>query len=197
MTIAERQDFSSDIAPRDPDVVMRLSRMGSAHPMRLSFLRVLLRRLQTEGWRFDRPLWDINAKGVGRAVYRAIGTVRTYSQVAFAHDLPDEMRSDRVIATAWDATFALFDGNPTPEDIARLEANVPLQEAGRITPHELSLSRANRSVRLFAHVVDRLSQGQQPDPAEVDVVPDAVGGLQLLGQRAHQAFKGALGDGLG
>ena len=143
---------------RSPDLVMTLARMGAAHPTRLSFLRQLLRRMESEGWRFDRPLWDINAKGVGRAVYRAIGPVRTYSLVAFAHDLPDEMRSDRVIATAWDATFALFDGNPTPEDIARLEANVPLQEAGRITPHELSLSRANRSVRLFAHVVDRLAQ---------------------------------------
>ena len=155
---------------RSPDQVMTLARMGSAHPTRLSFLRQLLRRMESEGWRFDRPLWDINAKGVGRAVYRAIGPVRTYSLVAFAHDLPDEMRSDRVIATAWDATFALFDGNPTPEDIARLEANVPLQEAGRITPHELSLSRANRSVRLFAHVVDRLAQGQQPNPAEVAAV---------------------------
>ena len=71
MTIAERQDFSSDIAPRDPDVVMRLSRMGSAHPMRLSFLRVLLRRLQTEGWRFDRPLWEVDDRGVGRAVMRS------------------------------------------------------------------------------------------------------------------------------
>lgn len=155
---------------RSPDQVMTLARMGAAHPTRLSFLRQLLRRMESEGWRFDRPLWDINAKGVGRAVYRAIGPVRTYSLVAFAHDLPDEMRSDRVIATAWDATFALFDGNPTREDIARLEANVPLQEAGRITPHELSLSRANRSVRLFAHVVDRLAQGEQPDPAEVAAV---------------------------
>lgn len=155
---------------RSPDQVMTLARMGAAHPTRLSFLRQLLRRMDGEGWRFDRPLWDIDAKGVGRAVYRAIGPVRTYSLVAFAHDLPDEMRSDRVIATAWDATFALFDGDPTPEDIARLEANVPLQEAGRITPSELSLSRANRSVRLFAHVVDRLAQGKQPDPTEVAAV---------------------------
>lgn len=155
---------------RDPDRVMRLDRMGSAHPTRLSFLRQLLRRIETEGWRFDRPLWDIDARGVGRAVYRAIGPVRTYSLVAFAHDLPDEMRSDRVIATAWDATFTLFDGDPTPADIDRLAANVPLQEAGRISPRELSLSRANRSVRLFSHVVGRLSQGLQPEPAEVAAV---------------------------
>ncbi len=155
---------------RPPDQVMKLDRMGSTHPTRLSFLRQLLRRIKAEGWRFDKPLWDIDDKGVGRAIYRAIGPIRTYSLVAFAHELPDEMRSDRVIATAWDATFALFDGEPSPEDIDRLEANVPLQEAGRITQRELSLSRANRSVRLFAHVVERLSQGMQPDPAEIAAV---------------------------
>jgi hypothetical protein len=144
--------------------------MGSAHPTRLSFLRVLLRRVAREGWRFDRPLWEIDANGVGRAVYRARGPERSYCLVAFAHDLPDEMRSDRVIATAWDATFALFDGEPSAADLDRLAANVPLQEAGRIGPSELSLSRANRSVRLFAHVVKRLAEGRQPDRAEVEAV---------------------------
>lgn len=152
---------------RPPSVVMRLARMGSAHPMRLSFLRVLLRRMQSGAWTFDRPVWDVDSKGVGRAVYRAIGPGRTYSLVAFSHDLPDNMRSDRVIATAWDATFALFDGDPTVEDLDRLEQNVPYQEAGRISGRELSLSRANRSVRLFSHVVDRLAQGQQPDAEEM------------------------------
>jgi len=170
MTVADRKGLVHDIAPREPDVVMRLSRMGSAHPMRLSFLRVLLRRLKSEGWHFDRPLWEVDDHGVGRAVYCARGPVRTYSLVAFAHDLPDEMRSDRVIATAWDATFALVDGEPTEADLDRLAANVPLQEAGRITAKELSLSRANRSVRLFSHVVDRLAEGHQPDVAEIDAV---------------------------
>ncbi len=85
---------------RDPSVVMRLARLGSAHPTRLSFLRTLLRRVSREGWRIDRPVFAIDAKGVGRAVYAAQGPERTYSLVCFAHDLPDHMRSDRVIATA-------------------------------------------------------------------------------------------------
>jgi len=155
---------------RSPVEIMDLPRMGSAHPTRLSFLRSMLRRVQTEGWRFDRPVWQIDANGVGHAVYRAIGPKRTYSLVAFAHDLPDEMRSDRVIATAWDATFTLHDGVPDAATIARLTANVPLQEAGRVSSKELTLSRANRSVRLFAHVVARLAAGQQPDISEVDAV---------------------------
>ena len=150
---------------RPPETVMRLARMGSAHPTRLSFLRQLLRRMRTEGWRAERLLWQVDARGEGRAVYRVTGPVRSYSLVAFAHDLPDHMRSDRVIATAWDATFALVDGTPTPTDLDRLAAHVPLQEAGRIGPGELSLSRANRSVRLFDHVVGRLAEGRQPDAA--------------------------------
>ncbi len=155
---------------RSASEIMDLPRLGCAHPTRLSFLRSMLRRVEREGWQFDRPVWSLDAKGVGRAVYRAIGPDRTYSLVAFAHDLPDEMRSDRVIATAWDATFALHDGDPSPADLDRLEANVPLQEAGRVTSKELTLSRANRSVRLFAHVVERLAAGVQPDHAEVDAV---------------------------
>lgn len=147
---------------REPEAVMHLSRLGLSHPTRLSFLRVLLRRMQNEGWRFERPVFDFDGKGVGRAVYCAIGPDRTYSLVAFGHDLPDDMRSDRVIATAWDATFALFDGVPDAADLDRLAANVPLQEAGRVTAKELTLSRANRSVRLFENVVQRLSEGRQP-----------------------------------
>jgi len=49
------------------------------------------------------------------------------------------------------------------EDIQRLKKNVPLQEQGRVTEKELCLSRANKSVRIFEHVVDLLSQGKQPD----------------------------------
>ncbi len=150
--------------------VMRLARMGAFHQSRLSFMRVLLRRLKRDGWRFDRPVWRIDDRGVGHAAYRAIGPDRTYTLVAFAHDLPPEKRSDRVIAEAWDATFALHDGEPTESDIERLAKNVPLQEAGRISEKELSLSRANRSVRLFAHVVDRLADGRQPDPALIEPV---------------------------
>jgi len=126
-------------------------------------MRILLRRLAREGWRIERRLFDIDASAVGTALYTAHGPSRSYTLVAFAHDLPAEKRSDRVIAEAWDATFTLFDGIPTQTDIDRLAQNVPLQEAGRISQSELSLSRANRSVRLWDHVVDRLSQGRQPD----------------------------------
>lgn len=158
------------IPPRSPESVMRLARMGSIHQCRLSFMRILLRRMKHEGWRFDRPVFEIDAEGTGHAVYSAHGPVRSYSLVAFAHDLPPEKRSDRVIAEAWDATFALYDGVPSAADIERLSRNVPLQEGGRVTESELSLSRANRSVRLFDHVVGRLSEGRQPEAETIEAV---------------------------
>ena len=149
---------------------MRLARMGSFHQCRLSFMRTLLRRMKREAWRFERPRFDIDADGVGTALYTAHTPDRTYTLVAFGHDLPDDQRSDRVIATAWDATFALHDGVPSDADVERLRANVPLQEAGRVSESELTLSRANRSVRLWAHVVDALAAGDQPDRELVDSV---------------------------
>ena len=155
---------------RPPEVVMRLARMGSFHQTRLSFMRSLLRRLKREDWTFRRNLWAIDEQGFGRAVYTVYGPERAYSLVAFSHDLPDHMRSDRVIATAWDATFALYDGVPQVSDLDRLEQNVPKQEAGRISDSELSLARANRSVRLWQHVIDALSTGEQPDRDQLEAV---------------------------
>lgn len=152
-------------ALREPDQVAGLACMGAAHPHRLSFMRILLRRMKRENWAFSRQLWDLDSDGYGAAVYTASGPERSYSLVAFSHHLDPEKRSDRVIATAWDATFALFDGRPSGEDVARLRANVPLQEAGRVSARELTVSRTNRSVRLFDHVVARLAAGVQPDEA--------------------------------
>lgn len=153
------------VALRPPETVMRLARIGSFHQTRLSFKRVLMRRLAHEGWRFSRTRFDVDARGEGIAVYRATGPLRSYSLVCFAHDLPAEKRTDRVIAEEWDAAFALFDGDPSEADIVRLHANVPRQEAGRVSAREIVLARANKSVRLFDQVVASLAAGRQP-PAE-------------------------------
>lgn len=185
----------NSIPRRDPALVMRLSRLGSMHQCRLSFMRVLTRRLANENWSFARPVFDVDAKGVGHAVYTATGPARTYSLVAFAHDLPPEERSDRVIATAWDATFTLFDGVPTVDDIERLSHNIPYQEAGRVNEKSLSVSRANRSVRLWEHMVDALAKGEQPDVDKVASVgylmrTTAVYGSGKLGAADHETIAG-------
>ncbi|WP_298857921.1 hypothetical protein [uncultured Sulfitobacter sp.] len=152
---------------RPPDTVMRLSLMGSMFPTRLSFLRSLLRRLAEEQAHVVRREWQMCAEGFGHGVFSVDLGGHTYSLVAISTDLPPEMRTDRVIATAWDSAYVLFDGIPDAEDIARITANAPLQEAGRFGPRDLILSRANKSVRLFAHVIEALRAGRQPDLAMI------------------------------
>ena len=158
------------VALRPPDQVMGLARLGAFHQTRLSFMRALLRALKRDGWRFDRPIWRVDERGEGVAVYAARGPQHVYSLVCFAHDLDPARRTDRVIAEAWDATFVLVDGEVSEDDIARLAANVPKQEAGRCTKRELVLSRANRSVRLFEHVADCLAAGRQPESADLAAI---------------------------
>jgi len=148
---------------RPPEQVMRLDRMGSFFATRLSFMPSLLRHMAGQDWRIERIRWDIDDDGFGRAVICAKSPEWTYSLVAFSNYLDPKRRSDRVIAEAWDATFVLFDGEPSDDDLDRLAQNAPLQEAGRYLPSELVLSRANKSVRFFSHVVDRLASGKQPD----------------------------------
>ncbi len=168
MEVSYRSAVRSPLRP--PETVMRLARLGSFHQCRLSFMRTLLRRMKRDNWIFERPVFEIDAKGVGVAVYAARGPERTYSLVCFGHDLPPEQRSDRVIAHAWDATFTLFDGVPTDADIERLSWNVPKQEAGRVSNREISISRANRSVRMFEHAVESLAAGRQPDRQQIEAV---------------------------
>ena len=146
---------------RDPSVVMKLSRLGSFHQSKLSFLRSFIREFKD--WNYKRNLFDLDKRGYGTAVYSFEKNERNYSLVCFSQHIEPHERSDRVIATKWDAAFVLHDGIPTDKDINRLRENVPKQEIGRVSYKELTLSRANKSVRAFEHVVDSLSNGKQPN----------------------------------
>ncbi len=150
-----------EIRLRDPKFLMKLSKLGSFHQSKLSFLRSFLSEFKD--WKYSRDLFQLNDKGHGRAVYSFTKDKRTYSLICFANEIKDDERSDRVIATKWDAAFTLFDGIPSKEDIDRLNDNVPKQEVGRLSYKELTLSRANKSVRVFDHVVESLSNGEQPN----------------------------------
>ncbi len=152
---------------RPPSDVMRLRRMGASFPTRLSFLRTLLRALSADGVTVTRPVWDMSPDGFGHATYQITFCGYDYTLVAVSTDLPPEMRTDRVIATAWDTAYVLYDGIPDAAEIARIVDAAPKQEASRYTARDLVLSRANKSVRLFDHVTSALKAGQQPDPAKI------------------------------
>ncbi len=150
-----------NIKLRDPNVIMKLSRLGSFHQSKLSFLRSFLNEFKD--WEYKKDLFDLDETGFGVAVYSFTKKERVYSLVCFANKISDDERSDRVIATKWDAAFTLYDGVPNKDDIQRLKNEVPKQEVGRLSYKELTLSRANKSVRVFDHVVENLSNGIQPN----------------------------------
>ena len=150
-----------EIELRNPNIIMKLSRLGSFHQSKLSFLRSFLKEFKN--WEYKRDLFELSESGYGTAVYSLKKDSRVYSLICFANELKKNERSDRVIATKWDAAFTLYDGVPTKQDIERLRMEVPQQEIGRLSYKELTLSRANKSVRIFDHVVENLSKGKQPD----------------------------------
>ncbi|MEM1039055.1 MAG: hypothetical protein AAGI12_06245 [Pseudomonadota bacterium] len=148
---------------RAPDDVMRLSQLGSFFPTRLSFLRLLLRDLAEDDANGIWTDWSMDDAGYGHAVYSVRLDGYVFSLIAHTAALDADDRTDRVIAEAWDACFVLFDGVPNANDIATLRAPALVQEAGRFDDRVLVLSRANKSVRLFDHVVEKLAAGEQPD----------------------------------
>ncbi|KAA0914556.1 hypothetical protein [Psychrobacter sp. ANT_WB68] len=148
---------------RTPDVVMHSERLGAMHQTRISFVRTLLRKIDKENWTLSKHLWDLDENGYGQVIYCLQTPEHVYHLVVFCNQIADEERNDRVIAQKWDVTFALVYGEIGDELLANLKANVPLQEAGRNSNMVMVLARANKSVRVFDHIVSSLANGQQPD----------------------------------
>ena len=51
---------------RDPNIIMKLSRLGSFHQSKLSFLRSFLSEFKD--WDYKRDLFELNEHGYGTAV---------------------------------------------------------------------------------------------------------------------------------
>ncbi|GGO87931.1 hypothetical protein GCM10011348_42250 [Marinobacterium nitratireducens] len=152
---------------RPASQVMQLERLGAMHQSRLSFMRILIRRIMRERWQIDPARFELDDQGYGTLVYEIRTPHDLFSFVLFSDYLSPEERNDRVIATKWDLTMALVAGSVEPEQLAELRRNVPVQEAGRLDARVLVLSRANRSARNFDTVVGLLAAGRQPDVAQI------------------------------
>ena len=84
---------------RDPNQIMKLSRLGSFHQSRLSFLRSFLDEFKD--WKYKNDLFDLDENGFGIAIYSFKKKERIYSLICFANKINDDERSDRVIAAKW------------------------------------------------------------------------------------------------
>jgi hypothetical protein len=155
---------------RPESQVMNLERLGSFHQSRLSFMRTLVRRVFKERWKISPSVFQLDNDGYGTVVYTIEAANSTFSFVIFSTYIPDDERNDRVIATKWDLTMALVEGEVDSQYVEQLRLNVPKQEAGRVDSRVFVLSRANRSARNFNYFIDVLSQGKQPDIKKISEV---------------------------
>jgi len=152
---------------RDPETVMAPDRLGAMHQNRISFVRTLIRKMAQQNWQVTKHDWQLSPQGFGHVIYKLTTLEHVYHLVIFCDEIADEDRNDRVIAEKWDVTFALVYGDVDVNLLEQLRANVPLQEAGRNPNNVLVLARANKSVRVFEHLVSHLAKGQQPNAKEL------------------------------
>lgn len=155
---------------RNAALVMAPDRLGAMHQNRISFVRSLIRKMAKQEWQVTKHEWQLCPLGFGHVIYKLTTPSHVYHLVVFCDEIADEERNDRVIAEKWDVTFALVKGDVDVTLLEQLRANVPLQEAGRNPNNVLVLARANKSVRVFEHIVRALAKGEQPQPQELTEV---------------------------
>ena len=134
---------------------------------RVSFARVLARRMIEQRWRIRIERFTCDAEGDGHAVYAIeMGSHRlTYVMRAFRWDGVEKVgrRSDGAIR---DMFGAIFLGVPDQARIDRELATFELRDADRMRTDSsvTGWTPGSRSARFFDHVVDALTAGRQPDP---------------------------------
>ena len=77
--------MSMKVNLRDPNVIMKLSRLGSFHQSRLSFLRSFLSEFKD--WEYKRDLFDLDNDGYGTVVYSFTKKDKVYSLVFFLYQI--------------------------------------------------------------------------------------------------------------
>src|SRR5580692_9735602 len=155
---------------RPPDLCMTPVALSAMKSTRTSFARVLARHMIRDRWRIVGRQFACDAEGDGRAIYDiTIGMHRlTYIARMFRWDGVEKVgrRSDGAYR---DMCGAVFVGTPDDQRIAEEFAVLDRRDADtmRSRGDVTGWTPANRSVRFFDHVVDRLAAGQQPDPAVI------------------------------
>jgi len=163
---------------------------------RVSFARVLARRVIEQRWRIRRERFECDAEGHGHGVYAIeIGNHRlTYVMRSFKWDGVEKVgrRSDGALR---DMFGAIFLGAPDENRIAREIATFDLRDADRMRTDSAvtGWTPGSRSARFFDHVVDALTAGRQPDPNVIGVGTGYLlrnGGYLGSGRNGTLSFEG-------
>ena len=163
---------------------------------RVSFARVLARRMIEQRWRIRRERFECDAEGSALGVYAIeIGTHRlTYVMRSFRWDGVEKVgrRSDGAMR---DMFGAIFLGTPDDDRIAREIATFDLRDADmmRTDSAVAGWTPGSRSSRFFDHVVDSLTAGRQPDTNVIGVGTGYLlrnGGYLGSGRNGTLSFEG-------
>lgn len=163
---------------------------------RVSFARVLARRMIEQRWRIRAERFECDAEGFGHGVYAIeIGAHRlTYVMRSFRWDGVEKVgrRSDGALR---DMFGAIFLGVPDEARIARELATFDTRDADRMrTDSDVTgWTPGSRSARFFDHVVDALTAGRQPDPNVLGVGTGYLlrnGGYLGSGRNGTLSFEG-------
>ncbi|ABE34019.1 hypothetical protein DR64_7263 [Paraburkholderia xenovorans LB400] len=181
---------------RPAEQIMTAPVMGSMKASRVSFAYVLARRMIEERWRITLVSCECDANGQGRLEYRinANGTEFTYIARAYEWDGKEKVgrRSD---GANRDMFGALFLGVPGAERIEQEFATFDLKnvETMRTDSAVLGWTPANRSARIFDHVVEALAAGHQPEPGLIGSASAYLlrnGGFQGSGRNGSISYPG-------
>lgn len=162
---AEAAEVAAQLRPAD--ACMDPVSLSAFKSTRLSFARVLARRMIRERWKIANAYFDCDDNGDARALYRIDldGHRLTYIVRAYPWDGVEKIgrRADGVNR---DMFGALFFGEPDEARIEQEFAVFDTRDIGRMRTDSglVGWTPANRSMRLFDHVVDCLAAGRQPEP---------------------------------
>jgi hypothetical protein len=181
---------------RPADRCMTPVALSAFKSTRVSFARVLARRMIEQRWRIRRERFECDAEGHGHGVYAIeIGNHRlTYVMRSFKWDGVEKVgrRSDGALR---DMFGAIFLGAPDENRIAREIATFDLRDADRMRTDSAvtGWTPGSRSARFFDHVVDALTAGRQPDPNVIGVGTGYLlrnGGYLGSGRNGTLSFEG-------
>ena len=147
--------------------LMQPGALGALQPSALSCSRYFVERMFRDRWSIEREVFDLDADGAGMARYRIEAGERAFEFVALSNAPVEGGRSGRVLDGERDMNAGLYEGRATIAQIQAMRREMPKIYAGRTEGDTLIWCRANRSMRIFEHVIERLADGLQPDPQRI------------------------------
>jgi hypothetical protein len=162
-------------AMRKEQDVMSASALRESRSTNLSFARSLVHRMTENSWRVELQALDIDSHGQGSAVYNIEAEGFSLKFAVFSHMPADSERQGRIADTGFDFFGVLAEGDADPHIFARDHDEFQKHMwKGRTDNTVLGWTVANRSHRLFEHVVEKLTEGGEP---HLDVLTEGGGYL--------------------